>query len=319
MINRAIVWQDDELRLASVPNIALQPNEVRIKLLLAGVCNTDLELTQGYKNFSGRLGHEFIGEVVEGNPHWLGKRVVGEINITCSDCDMCQRGEPTHCRNRHVLGISGEAQDGAFADTFRLPIDNLYAVPDGISNEQAVFAEPLAAACRITEQHSIGVRERVVLIGAGKLGLLCAYAIAQTGADLTVVVRRQKQIDILEQWGISATYQDDLPEQQADYVVDCTGNAEGFDAALSLVRPRGTIILKSTFHTLTPANLTDVVVREIKIEGSRCGNFAQALALMANPAADFSALIEGQYPLADAQIAFNHARQRGVLKILLTR
>lgn len=317
MSERTVYWDGQTLSVVRREPPPLKADEVRIKTRLGGICNTDLELMAGYKDFRGRLGHEFVGEVIEGPAEWLGRRVAGEINIVCGQCDMCQRGMPSQCRNRLALGIDGGEVDGAFADSFRLPARNLHRVPDNVSDEQAVFTEPLAAACRITELHPIGTQDKVVLIGAGKLGMLCAQVIKLTGADLTVIVRRDKQANLLAKWGIRSARLEDVPKGMADYVIESTGDEAGFNAALELVRPRGTIVLKSTFHGLTPANLTLAAVYEIRIEGSRCGPFAAALHLLSEGKVDVTSMIEGVYPLDEVVAAVAHARQRGVLKILL--
>lgn len=312
---QAVVLDGDlrvEQRAVPVP----RDGEALIGLRLAGICNTDLELMRGYMGFAGVLGHEFVGEVLDGPDEWLGKRVVGEINVACGTCDMCLRGVPSQCRNRTTLGI--DRYDGVFASAFRLPVRNLVEVPDSVSDEAAVFTEPLAAACQITEVAHILPTDRVVLIGAGKLGLLSAQVLRLTGADLSVVVRRERPAAILDEWGICAVHYDDLSPQQADVVVDCTGNAEGFAAALGLVRPRGTIVLKSTFHGLPEADLTRVVIDEIRVVGSRCGPFRAALRLLASGQVAVTPLIEKRYSLGDAPAALRDAGQPGRLKVLLT-
>jgi threonine dehydrogenase-like Zn-dependent dehydrogenase len=282
-----------------------------------GICNTDIELLRGYRGFQGRLGHEFVGVVIEGPSAWLGARVVGEINLVCGVCDMCQRGASTQCRQRRVLGISGGATDGAFAETFRLPLANLHRIPDSVHDRQAVFTEPLAAACRLLEQRPLQTGEKVLLIGAGKLGLLCAQVLAQAGGEVGVVIRRPEQAALLEKWGLRPLFAEAIPPAQADVVVDCTGTEEGFMAALHFIRPQGTLMLKSTFAGLTPANLTAVAVSEIQIIGSRCGPFDKALAHLLAGTVAVEDLIQGVYPLKDFPRALDHARGRGVLKILL--
>lgn len=313
----AVVWDGESIAWRDQPTTELKPAEVRIRPTLMGICNTDLELIKGYRGFVGRLGHEFVGEVIEGDAAWLGQRVVGEINLVCGNCDMCWRGLSTHCSNRTILGLSGGEQDGAFAESFRLDSQNLHRVPDSVSDEQAVFAEPLAAACRITILHHIEPSHRVAVIGLGKLGMLSAQVVAQTGAQVMGIIRRDKQRDLLGQWGIATQRAEQAAPESFDYVIDCTGNASGFESALALVRPRGTIVLKSTFNDLTPANLTDVVVREIRIEGSRCGPFDKALGLLAAQEIHVISLIDAKYPLDAVQAAMDRAAQRGTLKVLL--
>ncbi len=302
--------------LDSAPEPVCGPGEVVIRPLLAGVCNTDLELVRGYYDYEGILGHEFVGQVVDGTRDWLGKRVVGEINITCGACDLCREGLYTHCRERTVLGI--QDHDGVFADYFVLPVRNLHVVPDSIRDEQAVFVEPLAAACQVLEAAHVRPGHRVVVLGAGKLGLLVAQVLRLTGADLSVVIRHDRQAALLESWGIRAVHLTDLPERQAHMVVDCTGRAEGFADALRLLRPRGTLVLKSTYHGLPQADLTQVAVNEIKIAGSRCGPFEVALRLLERGLIDAEPLIEARYPLQKGAEALAAAAEPGRLKVLLT-
>jgi threonine dehydrogenase-like Zn-dependent dehydrogenase len=285
---------------------------------MMGICSTDLELMRGYRDFRGILGHEFVGEVVTGPDEWLQKRVVGEINVVCHTCDLCRRGLHSHCRNRQVLGISGD-YDGAFADVFRLPIENLHIVPDDLSNEVAVFAEPVAAACEILQQVHIQPHDRVVIIGVGKLGMLVAQVLKLTGAHITGLIRHDFQRTMLGKWGIAAQTADDLPAAQADVVVDCTGNPQGFSTALDLIRPRGTLVLKSTYEGLPEADLTRIAVDEIQVVGSRCGPFDVALRLIAEGRVDVQPMIESSYKLDQYEYAFEHAAHPGVLKVLFER
>lgn len=310
------VFFDGTLQVIERPQPTPAPDEALIRLRLGGICNTDLELMAGYKDFRGVLGHEFVGEVVAGPEEWRGQRVVGTINVACGRCDMCARGVPEHCRNRAVLGIYN--YDGAFADVFRLAARNLLRVPPSVPDEHAVFTEPLAAACRIVEDVHIHPTDRVVVIGAGKLGMLIAQVLKLTGADLSVVVRHERQEKLLAGWGIRAVRRQDVPDGSADVVVDVTGNAGGFADALDIVRPRGTLVLKSTYHGLPQADLTRVVVDEIHVVGSRCGPFDAALRLLEQRLVDVEPLIEARYALSDAVAAFEHAARRGMLKVLLT-
>ncbi len=292
------------------------PNEVLIRPRLAGICNTDLELVRGYYGYKGILGHEFVGEVVEGPASWRGKRVVGEINVACGECDFCRAGIPSHCRNRTVLGILNHA--GAFADYVSLPVTNLHVVPDDVPDSQAVFTEPLAAALEVLESTHILPSSRVLVLGVGKLGMLVVQVLRLTGADLTAVIRHEKQRRLLSKWAVPAAYFEELPAAQADVVVDCTGRAEGFADALKLLRPRGTLVLKSTYHGIPTADLTQVAVQEFTVVGSRCGPFAAALRLLQQRLVDVESLIEGRFPLAKGVDAFAKAAEAGVLKILLT-
>lgn len=307
---------DGTLRLETIPLPTPDPGEVLLKTRRAGICNTDRELTRGYKNFSGVLGHEFVAEVAAGPAEWLGQRVAGEINIVDSECDMCRQGIYSQCRNRRALGIY--RYDGCFAEYFTLPLRNLHRVPDSISDDQAVFTEPLAAALQVLEATHISPRDRVVLLGAGKLGMLIAQVLQLTGADLVVAVRSEKQTALLARRGIATAAHDELPAQQADVVIECTGNAAGFAKALNLVRPRGRIILKSTYEGLPSADLSRIAVDEIRVIGSRCGPFKAALDLLADGLVDVESLIEAHYSLEDGLQAFEHAAQRGVLKVLLS-
>lgn len=310
---RAVMYEN-VLRLdTTVPKPEPTSEQSLLKIRRAGICNTDLELMAGYKEFSGILGHEFVAEVVGGE--LAGRRVVGEINVTDGTCEMCQRGIPSQCLNRNAIGI--DDHPGAFADYLALVSRNLYPVPDDVSDDMAVFVEPLAAALQVTEGVHISPRDRVVLIGAGKLGLLVAQVLKLTGADLSVVVRREKPAALLQKWGIRAVTADELARRSAQVVVDCTGNAEGFAQALELVQPRGTIVLKSTYVGTPAANLTRVAVDEIRVVGSRCGPFDAALRLLSHGLIDTESMIDGRYSIDAALVAFDHAAKPGALKVLL--
>jgi threonine dehydrogenase-like Zn-dependent dehydrogenase len=312
--SRAVAFEGD-LRVIGHTRPVPAADEALIRLRLGGICNTDLELIQGYKSFSGVLGHEFVGDVCEGPVDWIGRRVVGEINVSCGECDVCRRNMSTHCRERRILGMLN--YDGAFADCFRLVVRNLHPVPETIPDEAAVFAEPLAAACQILETAHLGPSDRVILLGAGKLGMLSAQVLRLTGCDLAVVVRRARQADLLARWGIHAVERSALPDGQADVVVDCTGNASGFSDALTLVRPRGTVVLKSTYAGIPQADLTRVVVQEVRVIGSRCGPMGTALRLLEQRLVEVEPLIEARYTLDEAKYAFEHAARPGAMKVLL--
>lgn len=313
--DRAVMF-DGRLRVMRRERPAPAADEALLRLRLAGICNTDLELMAGYKDFSGVLGHEFVGEVIAGPGAWRGQRVVGAINVGCGTCDMCQRGVVEHCRQRRVLGLLD--YDGAFADVFRLVTRNLHRVPEAVPDRQAVFTEPLAAACQIAEMIALHPSNRVIVIGAGKLGMLAAQVLKLSGAALRVIVRHDAQAALLERWGILPVRRDALADGQADVVVDCTGNASGFADALDLVRPRGTVMLKSTYVGLPQADLTRIAVNELRVVGSRCGPFDAALRLLAQGLVDVEPLISAQYALDQAVEAFEHAQQPGVFKVLLT-
>ena len=317
MAMKALVY-DGELRLVGdYPRPEPPPGEALVRVTLAGICNTDLEIVRGYMGFHGVLGHEFVGvvETCMDAPELIGQRVVGEINAACGDCPTCRAGRPTHCPNRTTLGIGG--RDGAFAEFLILPVVNLHPVPDRMSDREAVFTEPLAAACEITEQVHLHPTDRVVVLGDGKLGLLVAQVLSLTGCDLLVVGRHTEKLDILRRRGIPTALAGEARDVQADVVVDCTGHPDGFLAARAMVRPRGTLVLKSTFHGVNQVNLTALVVDEVRLIGSRCGPFPPALRLLARGLIDVESLIDAVYPLDDSLAAFARAGTKGTLKVLL--
>ncbi len=312
---RALLYED-ELRLDEAVSLpALQGDEARLKIRRAGICNTDLELINGLYGFSGILGHEFVGEVVDGPADLMGKRVVGEINVACGACDFCLHDVPSQCRDRTTVGI--DRHPGAFADYLNLTRRNLHVVPDSVSDDAAVFTEPLAAALQILEAIHISPRDRVVVIGLGKLGMLAAQVLKLSGADVVGVVRHQKQADLLARWDIPAYEIAQMEAERAQVVVDCTGQASGFADALRLVEARGAIVLKSTYHGMPQADLTQIAVREIRVIGSRCGPFPAALRLLERGLIDVESLIDARYPFEHAAEAVRHASEQGVLKVLL--
>jgi alcohol dehydrogenase len=293
-----------------------RPGEARLRLRLGGVCATDLELVKGYMGFTGVLGHEFVAEVLDApGGDLVGRRVVGEINAACGTCPTCRAGRPTHCPARTVLGIAG--RDGAFSDEFSLPVGNLHAVPDGVPDEAAVFVEPLAAACRIVEQVHVRPSHRVVVLGLGRLGQLCARVLALTGADVAGVARSPEKLALLPPSvrPVPAAGADALAG--ADVVVDCTGSPDGLALATSLVRPGGTLVMKTTVHDLGPASPTAWVVDEVTLVGSRCGPFAPALRLLAAGLVDPTPLITARLPLDAGLEALERAAAPGGLKVLL--
>jgi threonine dehydrogenase-like Zn-dependent dehydrogenase len=315
---RGLWLEDRRLRVRDdLPVPEPPPGEARIRVTVAGLCHTDLELVRGYYPYAGVLGHEFVGVVDRSpsDPSWEGRRVVGEINATCGACPTCLAGRSSHCERRTVLGIVN--RDGAFADALTLPIANLHAVPDAVPDDVAVFAEPVAAAFQILAQVRIDPRDRVVVFGDGKLGQVIAQVLATTGCVLTVVGRHPRKLAHLAARGI-ATQVDPPAGRSADVVVDCTGRREGLQAALAALRPRGTLVLKSTFAGASTLNLSALVVDEITIVGSRCGPFAPALAALASGAVVVAPLIEARFPLADAVAAFERSQVPGTLKVLLT-
>lgn len=324
---RALVYDGERLLLRDdYPRPAPMPGEALVRVSMAGICNTDLEIVRGYMGFQGVLGHEFVGVVedcaapsetqseAECRP-LIGQRVVGEINAYCGECPTCRAGRPTHCPNRTTLGIWG--RDGAFAEYLTLPIRNLHVVPDGVPDEVAVFTEPLAAALEILEQVHLRPTDRVVVLGDGKLGLLVAQVLALVGCNLTAVGRHREKLDILARRGIPTALESEAEGLLADVVVECTGRPEGFAVARRILRPRGTLVLKSTYHGRVEADLTGLVVDEITLVGSRCGPFPPALRLLQRGMVDVQPLIRAIYPLAQGVEAFARAAEPGVLKVLL--
>ncbi len=289
----------------------------RIRVIAAGICSTDLELQRGYYGFHGTPGHEFIGEVVAAeDTYWVGKRVAGEINLACGHCDWCDRGLGRHCPTRSVLGIVDHP--GAFQEFITLPLRNLHVVPDSISNEQAVFIEPLAAACEILDQVRIAKRERVAVLGDGKLGLLIALVLRAHGADVLLLGRHREKLAIANVAGITTELvPKKLPERAFPFVVDATGSAEGLRAAIAMCEPRGTVVMKSTVHGLVPVDTAPAIVNEVTLVGSRCGRFEPAVKLLASNKVRVGDLISEEFALSDAPKAFKRAATRGVLKVLL--
>lgn len=310
----ALVY-DGALRLADdYPLPRRTPGEALIRTTLAGICNTDVEITRGYMGFRGVLGHEFVGIVEQAdNPAWIGQRVVGEINAACRNCPACHRGDESHCPNRTTLGI--DRRDGAMAEYFVLPESCLHAVPASISDEAAVFVEPLAAAVEIVEQSHILPSERVAVVGDGKLGAMIVQVLRLTGCDLALVGRHPERWDLYRRQGVRCLHAADLPAEQYDVVVDCTGQPAGLATARRLVRPRGRLVLKSTFVAPSELNLSMLVVDEVQLIGSRCGPFAPALRLLERGLIETEPLIGGRYPLREGLAAF--AAAQGRLKVLL--
>jgi threonine dehydrogenase-like Zn-dependent dehydrogenase len=317
---KALRYENDTLRVAEIEPPRGE-GEALVRVRVSGICNTDLEIARGYAGFQGTIGHEFVG-VVEGAPgarELVGKRVVGEINAGCGRCELCLTGDARHCATRTVLGIVG--RDGAHAEFLTLPVVNLLVVPDEVSDERAVFTEPLAAACGIVERVAVEPGARVAVVGDGKLGLLSAQALrALTEADVTLVGKHDAKLEIARRRGVGTVRVERLSAASArafDVVVEASGAASGFDLALSLVRPRGTLVLKSTFHGETKFNSARVVVDEIAVVGSRCGRFAPALDLLRANRVDVESLITEERPLADGVAAMQRAAESGVLKVLL--
>lgn len=314
---KALYLSDDGLQL--LPDYAQPqpgPAEALIRVLCAGICSTDLEIVRGYGAHRGVLGHEFVGLVESAaDTDWIGRRVVGGINLGCQRCSICTQAGPEHCPRRRVLGILDK--DGAFAEYITLPLTNLMPVPANVPDEMAVFTEPLAAALRITEQLTLAPGEAAAVVGPGRLGMLIAQTLALTGAAVTLLGRRTASLELPAAMGMTTALVDNVPDNNFDVVVEATGNDQGLVNALRLVRPLGTLVLKSTFAGSVTINLTKLVVDEITVIGSRCGPFAPALRLLAQRQIAVEPLIDGRYPLADALAAMAHAAQPGVRKILL--
>jgi alcohol dehydrogenase len=289
----------------------------RIRLLVAGICSTDLELQRGYYGFSGTPGHEFVGEVVASeDPAWLGRRVAGEINLACGKCEWCARGLGRHCPTRRVLGLVNHP--GAFREFLTLPLHNLHAVPKSISNEAAVFIEPVAAACEILDQVKIPNGDAVAVLGDGKLGLLVAQVLQAHGARVHLLGRHREKMRLVEKAGVTTERTPrKLPERAYRWVVDATGSPEGLRAAVTMCEPRGTVIMKSTVHGLVSIDTAPAIVNEVTLVGSRCGRFEPALRLLASKKIDVAGLIADDFPLDRAPEAFARAATKGVLKVLL--
>jgi threonine dehydrogenase-like Zn-dependent dehydrogenase len=289
---RALWLEDRKLSLREIDLPTPPPGEVLVRVLAAGICNTDIELRRGYYPYAGVPGHEFVGEVD-------GRRVVGEINAACHRCEACRAGRRTHCDNRTVLGIIN--RNGAFAEYLSIPRENLHEVPDSVSTEEAVFVEPLAAALEIQQQVPIARDDRVLVVGRGKLGSLIAQTLSLVGCSLLVVGRDDPA----------------PPAKSFDIAIECSGDAAGFATARAALRPRGTLVMKSTYAGELTFNASALVVDEITLVGSRCGPFAPAIALLAEKKIDVRPLLHAQYPLDDAITAFEHAQRPGVRKVIV--
>lgn len=317
---RSIWLENNQISMKNI-ELVLPPDEVLIKVRMTGICATDVELVKGYYPFTGVLGHEFVGEVVElganikDNTQWVGKRVVGEINVRCGDCENCQRGLVNHCLNRNVLGIAG--RNGVHAEYTTLPLRNLIQVPDSLPDRWAVFTEPVAAACEIFEKTHIKPSDRVLIIGAGKFGLLIAQVLRLLGSDLQVVAKHASQFEILEKMGIPAISAESVKKWSYDAVVEVTASPAGFELARHALRQEGKLILKSTYKGNIELNMSSIVVDELKIIGTRCGPFPPALRLLDAKLIDPTPLIEEVFELENGLTAFERAVKPGSLKILI--
>jgi threonine dehydrogenase-like Zn-dependent dehydrogenase len=312
-----------------------EDGDTLLRVRQAGICATDLEICRGYMNFTGILGHEFVGEVVSSpEKELVGRRVVGEINVVCGRCDLCLSGLSNHCRQRTVLGIFN--RDGAFADLVRLPAVNLHALPDAVDDDQAVFVEPLAAAFQVLKQVKLDAKTWVTVLGDGRLGLLVAQVLRNAGVPVRVVGHHPQKLALCEKWQVRSRPQSEIvPRHDQDVVVDCTGSPGGLALAVQMTRPRGTIVLKSTFaadrHSNpagdgggagTPAdqavNLAPVVVNEITIVGSRCGPFREAIRALTEKTIEIASLVHRRMRLEQGVEALALAARPGVLKVILT-
>ncbi|MFN3466639.1 MAG: MDR/zinc-dependent alcohol dehydrogenase-like family protein [Candidatus Brocadiales bacterium] len=313
---RALSFQKKLKYRKDYPTPQRAEGEALIRVLQAGICNTDIEIVRGYMPFQGVLGHEFVGVVEEAEDKaWIDRRVVGEINCPCRQCEYCRQGLGNHCPNRKVLGILGK--DGAFADYITLPLANLHELPASISNLQAVFVEPLAAAFRILEQVAIGPKDRVAVLGDGKLGLLVSQVMATTGCQLMAIGRHPEKLEILTRKDIKTALTHEVPRQEFDVCVDCTGSPKGLAMAMGLTRPMGKIVLKSTFASGTRLNLSQLVVNEVMLLGSRCGPFESAIKALKEGTVEVSNMVAKVYGLEEVEKALNLASKRGILKVVL--
>lgn len=310
----AVHIEQGAVSVRDIPKRQRPAGHALLRLIIGGICNTDLELQRGYYGFSGTPGHEFVAEVVQAeNPDWVGRRVVGEINLACGSCDWCKRGLGRHCPKRTVLGIV--KHPGAFQQYFTLPENNLYKVPDGVSTDHAVFTEPIAAACEILDQVRVHQGQPVAVLGDGKLGLLIAQVLALHGAEVHQFGRHASKLKVAKKVGVTTKL--GLPKGKFDLVVDATGSCAGLSSALAMTNPRGTIVMKSTVHDRAAVDFSHIIVQEITLVGSRCGRFAPALKLLKSGRLNLDAMIDSRFPLAQAPRAFERANEKGVLKVVL--
>jgi alcohol dehydrogenase len=315
---RALIFDNTLSLNAHQPEPPAAEGDSLLRIRQAGICATDLEICRGYMGFRGVLGHEFVADVLESGDRALaGRRVCGEINIVCGRCDLCIAGLSTHCRNRSVLGMLNH--NGIFADRARLPAANLHPIPDSIDDDHAIFVEPLAAAFQVLKQIKLDGRKWVTVLGDGRLGLLVAQVLQTAGVAVRVIGRHPAKLALCEKWSIRSRPLDEIiPRHDQDVVVDCTGSAAGFELALRMVRPRGTIVLKSTCAAGRPLNLAPLVVDEITVVGSRCGPFREAIRALATKQIDVVSLIHRRFRLAQGLEAMKLAEKTGTMKVILT-
>jgi len=313
---RALYWDGRQLAYDSAYSApATDLQTVLVKVHLAGICSTDLQILKGYMGFTGVPGHEFVGQVSDGPGELVGQRVVGEINFACGRCEFCARGLGRHCPGRSVMGILNA--DGAFAEYLAVPVANLHRVPDNLTDEEAVFTEPLAAALEILDQVQVSPGDEILVVGDGKLGNLCAQALRLTGAKVTVLGKHRDKLNLVKRAGVRTVLLNDWQPRWFDIVVEAAGSASGFELALRAVRPRGTLVLKSTIAGNHQVSLAPLVVHEINVVGSRCGLFPPALEALLEKRVFVTPLIEKIYPLEEGIEAINHAGKSGARKVLL--
>jgi threonine dehydrogenase-like Zn-dependent dehydrogenase len=312
---KALHFDGRRARVSDVATPSPEPGSALVRVALAGVCDTDLQIVRGYMGFRGVLGHEFVGCVEAGPDAWLGRRVVGEINFACGSCDACRAGLGRHCPTRTVMGI--QAADGAFAESVRVPVANLHAVPDDVPDSAAVFCEPLAAAFEILEQVEIEPGQDCIVLGDGKLGLLVAQVLRNAGARVRLVGRHPEKLALLDGLDIETVRADAWQPEPTSLVVEATGSREGLERAVAAVRPRGTIVLKSTVADTGAFDTAPLVIHEIRVVGSRCGPFPPALSALASGAVRVEPLIHERFPLARADDALRAAGAPGALKVLI--
>jgi threonine dehydrogenase-like Zn-dependent dehydrogenase len=314
---KAVLLKEKSIRVEEVPTPVPSEDEVLLKVVKAGICNTDLELAKGYMGFEGVLGHEFTGRVVQSSDRkWMGKRVVGEINIPCGRCPTCRENDPKHCPTRSVLGI--QRKNGVFAEYATLPQANLHILPSTVSDIEAVFIEPLAAAIAVLDQTRIDQDDEVLVLGDGKLGLLVALVIQTRTENIFCVGHHSRKLALLQKRGIQTTQNTRNWCKEFDLVIEATGTPKGIEEALTLVKAKGKIVAKSTFHGLAKIDFSALVVNEIQLIGSRCGSFRKALEFLRQESIDLEDMVDADFPLIDARKAFDKAQGRGVMKVLLT-
>lgn len=316
---KALRFIENELKLEEIAPPSVE-NEALVRVIRSGICNTDVEIVRGYNNFSGTIGHEFVGivERADDASELVGKRVVGEINAGCGVCDQCVNVDSRHCPHRTVLGI--DRRDGAHAEFLTLPSRNLFVVPDNVSDDQAIFTEPLAAAYGILEQVSLTDEMCVAVIGDGKLGLLCALSLAPQSKNISIIGKHREKLAIAEAHNVKGILLEDVDasmDRTFDVVIESSGSEAGFETALDLLKPRGKMVLKSTFNGRASVEMWRIVVDEITIVGSRCGRFAPALELLAQGNIKVESMISAEYPLEKGVEAMQKATEKGVLKVVL--